>query len=357
MNRNDQYFSLNTKLSYSSDALICDKLEKGDLGKKGWGTNHIIKIGNTKVFAKKIPLTQVEFDNSFSTKNHYDLPMTYNYGIGSAGFGAFRELFLHIKTTNWVLSKKCLNFPLMYHYRIIKRTNKASKKDYKSYFKYWENNSSIKSYIKARDNSPYELVLFLEYIPQTFRDYLKKDKSQFAKITNEVLNAIQFLKSNNIIHMDMHFLNILTDGSSPYITDFGLGLDKTFDLSTEEKSFFSRHRNYDFGEFIGSMGLQLNGEFDDFSKRRKLKVAKLIDLSRNDSNLVKQEKIINNLSSLKKEGFFNLTPSYIKFIKDHQETILLTTKFFINVRNSTKREKEFSAIKLKSALLESKIIK
>ena len=55
----------------------------------------------------------------FSTKNLYDLPTYYQYGVGSAGFGVFRELVANIKTTNWVLQGAIANFPLLYHARII----------------------------------------------------------------------------------------------------------------------------------------------------------------------------------------------------------------------------------------------
>ncbi len=45
--------------------------------------------------------------------------MYYHYGIGSAGFGVFRELVANIKITNWVLEGAITNFPLLYHYRVI----------------------------------------------------------------------------------------------------------------------------------------------------------------------------------------------------------------------------------------------
>lgn len=76
-------------------------------------------FARSKVFVKRVPVTNIEFDNLFSTRNLYNLPTYCNYGFGSTGFGVFRELVTHIKTTNWVLSGAIATFPLMYHYRII----------------------------------------------------------------------------------------------------------------------------------------------------------------------------------------------------------------------------------------------
>ena len=197
----------------------------------------------------------------------------------------------------------------------------------------------------------------MEYLPTTFNDHLRKDKKDAVKLANQTLKTIDFLKRKKIIHFDMHFYNILTDGVRPYITDFGLGLDLSFDLSKDEKRFFTRHINYDYGEFIGSMGFQLIADYDAFSKTKKNKISKLIDIKEGDCNIVKQEKIINALSLLKNDGAFGLTTPYINFLKKHKNTILLTTKFFVEARDSDDRNTLFSSPKLKRALLETDVIR
>ncbi|MGB3295935.1 MAG: hypothetical protein WBB01_23375, partial [Phormidesmis sp.] len=80
----------------------------------GWGTNQTIFVGQSQVFVKRIPITDIEYNHLFSTKNLYDLPTYFNYGLGSAGLGAFRELVTHLKTTHWVLAEEIATFPLMY---------------------------------------------------------------------------------------------------------------------------------------------------------------------------------------------------------------------------------------------------
>ena len=130
--RVDTYYKLNTHLAHFDNeklrALFQDKKHT-----HGWGPNQTIKLAGTKVFVKKIPVTEIEYNHMFSTKNLYNLPTYYNYGIGSAGFGIFRELVAHIKTTNWVLQASIENFPLMYHYRILTRAGGKQDIDMKAH--------------------------------------------------------------------------------------------------------------------------------------------------------------------------------------------------------------------------------
>ncbi len=80
---------------------------------------------------KKVPITDLELqaENYMSTTNIFNLPMCCQYGIGSAGFESWRELAAHIMTTNWVITGQCPNFPMMYHWRIVKDTDSKSISD------------------------------------------------------------------------------------------------------------------------------------------------------------------------------------------------------------------------------------
>ena len=78
-----------------------------------------LDISGVSVFAKKIALTDLEMQNMYSTKNLFDLPIYYQYGVGSLGFGVWRELAAHQITTQWVLNGESPNFPLMYGFKIM----------------------------------------------------------------------------------------------------------------------------------------------------------------------------------------------------------------------------------------------
>lgn len=116
--RSQMYFQLSSQLVQLDNEQLCSLFDDSVLD-MGWGRHQSVKIGGTDIFLKRIPVTDVEYVHMFSTKNLYNLPTYYHYGIGSMGTGVFRELLAHIKTTNWVLNGESANFPLLYHYRIM----------------------------------------------------------------------------------------------------------------------------------------------------------------------------------------------------------------------------------------------
>src|SRR3990167_2531037 len=106
---------------FSEEQLIFD-LETSAPHHEGiGGTSRILTIDNAPIFVKKIPLTDLERlpENWRSTANLFNLPTFYHYGVGSAGYSAWRELAAHEMATQWVLEGQCASFPLLYHWRVI----------------------------------------------------------------------------------------------------------------------------------------------------------------------------------------------------------------------------------------------
>lgn len=153
------HYQLNTELSLLSDQRLKDVLNRSTL-KGGWGQNGAVTIGDSTVFVKVIPVTDLELKNAYSTGNLYRIPEWYNYGVGSAGFGAFRELATHKKTTNWVCSGEFKAFPLLHHHRILRADHPAPGiPDLKRYVAYWNGSKSIERYMNDRASAKHQLVL------------------------------------------------------------------------------------------------------------------------------------------------------------------------------------------------------
>lgn len=91
--------SLISRLDHKKLNSLFDQSESNE-SNTGWGMNHTIVFGQSKVFVKRVPVTEIEYENLFATKNLYCLPTSYNYGFGSTGLGVFRELITHLKTTH-----------------------------------------------------------------------------------------------------------------------------------------------------------------------------------------------------------------------------------------------------------------
>lgn len=182
--RRKRYFKLSSQIAQQDNAQLLSLLA-GSESNSGWGRHHTLDLGPSKVFVKRVPVTDVEYENLFSTKNLYDLPTYYNYGVGSAGFGVFRELLAHIKTTNWVLEGAIAGFPLMYHYRILPFSGTRKEVDrerQEGYVEYWGSNANIGQYMLDRASANYELVLFLEHIPHVLEPWLRKTSTSFKDL-------------------------------------------------------------------------------------------------------------------------------------------------------------------------------
>ncbi len=260
MQRLKQYSKVSTSLACLSNEKLKQILADSKPMHEGiGGKSALIVIGNTPVFVKKLPLTDLErlSQNFMSTANLFDLPLSYQYGVGSAGFGAWRELAAHTMTTNWVITGECANFPIMYHWRILPShpgdININYWGDIEKYCQYWENSGVIRKRVENLNNASAHIALFLEYVPQSLHEWLS---DQIAKGSDSAETAVLFvdkqLKATNkhmnacgLIHFDAHFKNILTNGKQLYLSDFGLALSSKFDLTLAETEFLKQHESYD----------------------------------------------------------------------------------------------------------------
>lgn len=263
-NRNSARIKLYSQISSSLAALSNEKLKQILADAKPMhegigGKSVLISIDDTPVFVKKIPLTDIEQlpQHFMSTVNIFDLPLSYQYGVGSAGFGAWRELATHIMTTTWVIKDECANFPIMYHWRILPSgpddINTNYWADTEEYCRYWENSAAILNRVKDINKASEHIALFLEYVPQNLQEWLS---TQIAKGDDNAEKAVAFvneqlkattmhMNTHGLMHFDAHFENILTDGERLYLSDFGLALSSKFDLTPAETEFLKQHQSYD----------------------------------------------------------------------------------------------------------------
>jgi len=259
--RHTTYGAIATELALLSDQRLTKLLEEATpIGTSIGGTSSLLTIGGTNIFVKKVRLTDIERrpENIMSTANLFDLPLYCQYGIGSPGFGVWRELATHTMSTNWVLAGESLNFPMMYHWRLLPRDTPTlptseELKELERDVKFWEGSSAVRARLLSNLNASADIVLFLEHIPDNLHCWLRKqiaeggDAAESACIMVESnLKAItSFIKSRGLLHFDAHFMNILTDGRRLYFADFGLATGTQFELSEAEMDFFKKHHNYD----------------------------------------------------------------------------------------------------------------
>lgn len=251
--------AVSTSLALCSDHGLRELVDAAaPLGSGIGGQSALLDVSGTPVFVKQVPLTDRERqpENVRSTANVFGLPPYLQYGIGSPGFGAWRELAAHTMTTNWALAGEYEGFPLMYHWRVLPDTVTplaAELADVERAVAYWGGGPEVRSRIEARQGASATIALFLEYIPQNLHDWMggrleagdEAAGRACAMVERELAAGTSFMNARGLLHFDAHFENILTDGRHLFFTDYGLAVSSRFELSRDESAFFDRHRTYD----------------------------------------------------------------------------------------------------------------
>jgi hypothetical protein len=232
-----------------------------------WRTNGhgnqsgVIDVEGAKVFVKKLALTDRDLTakTDGSTANLFRLPLFYQYGVGSAGFGAWRELRAQLEASAWARSGEHPHFPLVYHWRVLPRApaplSDAQRARIERGVDHWERSEAVRARLEAVAAAPASIVLLIEYAPQTLHQWLQDrlasgppDRDLEAAILRLYAQwraAVAFMNERGMLHFDLNAYNVLTDGEQLYVADFGLTLCLDFDLSPAERAFFEAHRLYD----------------------------------------------------------------------------------------------------------------
>jgi len=264
-----RHMEIGSCLATLDDDTIAGLLADASTKRSGFGGRTArLQVGEAAVFCKMVPLTGLEAGAAIhgSTANVFCLPTYYQYGIGSVGFGAWRELAAHLITTDWVVKRLHGQFPLLHHWRVLQRAEGTLiDREAYEYLSHAaaiaEDETAIRRRLDAIRESKAVILLITEYIPHTLSNWLiEKLQSDLTSANSAMMfveqsarDAISFIQSKNFIHFDAHLDNILTDGSSLFFSDFGLAVHESFELTSEERRFVARHNQYDAARFASSL--------------------------------------------------------------------------------------------------------
>jgi len=348
------HFNVNTCLAMMPDKRLKSILSRS-INSDGWGQTSVVEINAQKVFVKSIPLTDREMENAYSTKNLFGIPTWYNYGVGSAGFGAFRELAAHVKTTNWVRDGQFAFFPLLHHYRIVATAQGESDlSDLKSYVQYWNGSKTVERYIAERSKCKHHLLLFLEYLTP-FTDWVDEHPSKTSSMFRNALKSIDFLHRNGIIHFDAHEHNWLTDGTNMFLCDFGLVLDREFELNKSELQFFKSHRYYDYAQLIAIFGDVLMSQYFNANTHQWDWVNKELTQT-HSANEITANMQIRKALDLHDTKMIKFPNSVVKHFQQYQAIIYTHNDFIRSMFKNKKTSNRFPSRKLATLLKQVKII-
>jgi len=257
------YEAASAQLAGLTDEALAARVATAASPRRGvGGDSGVVDLDGRQVFVKRINLTDLEAasGNIGSTANLFELPLFYQYGVGSAGFGAWRELAAYRRASDWVLAGDCPSFPMLYHWRVLPRAappppTEDQQARLQRAVAYWEDSTAIRARLEAIRDAPQSVVLFLEYVPQTAAAWLdarlaaggEEAAAALMLFHDRLTEVAAFINARGMLHFDLHRLNVLTDGDRLYAGDFGLSLCSDFDLSPAERAFYEVHADYDRG--------------------------------------------------------------------------------------------------------------
>lgn len=158
----------------------------------------------------------------------------------------------------------------------------------------------------------------------------------------EITKTINYLSKNGILHLDIHGGNILTDGKHIYLTDFGLALDKKFNLNEDEKLFFKMNRYYDYGLAYKNIDSII---FNAVKSNEELRRIFNLEENLTDNNYLV---VYENLSEIC--DYLNINSSYKKSLIVLKDILALYGKFIRELITNNRKDNVFPNTELKNML-------
>ncbi len=267
--RLERFEKASTALSSMSDLEMQTWLDGAETAHCGIGGTAVsLEVDGVEVFAKRVSVTRLEMlsANFMSTRNIFGLPPSFHYGIVSLGFGAWRELASHVMTSDWVRSRQCESFPLLYHSRILENQKKQEptaelKSELSGILSYWNNLESVSLRLNELENATTHLILFLEHLPHNLFGWLNQQRNSGEDaisaagsiVEQQLRKEVPFMSANGFFHLDAHSKNILTDGHKLFFADFGLAMSTQFELSSDEIRFAEHNELHDISHTLSQL--------------------------------------------------------------------------------------------------------
>ncbi len=244
----------------SDDELVALVGDGTELGQGIGGRHARVVIADAPVFVKWLALTDVERrpEHFHSSADLFGLPPGCHYGIGSPGFGAWRQLLANQIVTGWVATGSINSFPLLHHWRILDIPAfdgplVPELADVGRTVELWHGSPAVRRRIEAIAMSTASLVLFQEHIPQTLPAWLSTELTRGPEAATAAIETVDTtlrtdvaaMNRRGMFHFDAHLDNIRTDGEQLYLTDFGLAAPTAFELTTAETAFLIANSSHD----------------------------------------------------------------------------------------------------------------
>jgi hypothetical protein len=199
--------------------------------------------------------------------------------------------------------------------------------------------------------------LVLEHAPHTLYSWLGSNQSSAEDVVDQLLSTVAFLHAEGVFHFDAHYGNVVTDGATTFLTDFGLVCDRAFHLSEAERAFLDGHAHYDHGEVLYSLAHPLFGLLSALADDDRKALLRRYRPEGPLDEMVALEVVLENLQSIVTDGSLGVSASYAAIVERYREVILFMGRFFSALRANRRKNTPFDDRHLRSLLVAAGVVR
>jgi hypothetical protein len=172
-----------------------------------------------------------------------------------------------------------------------------------------------------------------------------------AGMVDQLLSTVAFLRSQGVTHFDAHYGNVVTDGTTAFLTDYGLVNDRAFHLSADARTFLDRHRHYDDGEVLYSIGSVLLGLLGKVpAEGRGPFLRRYRPEGPLDQNIA-FELMVTHADAIAADSDLGVTPTFAALVTRFRDVILFMHTFFVALRANRRKNNFFDDDHLRGLLV------
>jgi len=321
------------------DAEVLALVGPPDPGSSAAPQSTTVRVGRDRVFVKRLPLTERERARPGCTANLFQLPLYYHYGVGSLGFGIERELTAHEEATRWVLDGAIEGLPLMLARRTVPRPRPAplAADEVARYREYWNGSARVARLLSEKAAAEHEVLVFLEHFEHTAAPWLERHPERLEGLLDQVRGTLRALQRRGVVHFDAHAHNIVTDGRLAVLTDFGLWLDRDFELAPGERAFLAAHRRYDEGELALNVAPWLVGLLERGGARRRRAALEHLGVEPSDRWALRRA-LVADVETLADRGWLPLSSRQVELVRAYRPVVEQMLTFFEAMRRGSDKK-------------------
>ncbi|MCV3213859.1 hypothetical protein OGM63_10100 [Plectonema radiosum NIES-515] len=140
------------------------------------------------------------------------------------------------------------------------------------------------------------------------------------------------------------------------MTDFGLVLDKSFALTSDEESFFEQNTFYDYGEVLRNFGHLIRPSYYSCSENDKRRIMEKYGIKEGLQPYEVGSILLDNIEQIHADGVMKLDEFYVASIVKYRSIITLMQDFFADMWGNNNKDTKLDRAKLRLLLKETGFI-